>query len=52
MADEFEETLIFVVRMIEKLKDDENYKNKYIYVVECLLSNNGNYVKQSDLFFD
>lgn len=49
MADEFEETLIFVGRLIERLSDD-NYKGKYIYVVEYLLSNNGDYIKQDNLF--
>ena len=38
MADGFEETLIFVGRLIERLNDDNNYKGKYIYVVEYLLS--------------
>ena len=50
MADEFEETLIFVGRLIERLNDDDNYKGKYIYVVEYLLSNEGNYIKQDNLF--
>ena len=50
MADEFEETLIFVGRLIERLCGDDNYKGKYIYVVEYLLSNNGDYIKQDNLF--
>jgi len=50
MADKFEEALIFVGRLIERLYNDDNYKGKYIYVVEYLLSNNGNYVKQDNLF--
>ena len=50
MADEFEETLIFVGRLIERLNNDDNYKGKYIYVVEYLLSNNGDYIKQNNLF--
>ena len=50
MADEFEETLIFVGRLIERLNDDDNYKGKYIYVVEYLLSNDGSYIKQDNLF--
>lgn len=50
MADEFEETLIFVGRLIERLNNDNNYKGKYIYVVEYLLSNDGKYIKQDNLF--
>jgi hypothetical protein len=50
MADEFEETLIFVGKLIERLNNDDNYKGKYIYVVEYLLSNNGDYIKQNNLF--
>jgi len=50
MADEFEETLIFVGRLIERLNNDDNYKGKYIYVVEYLLSNEGSYIKQDNLF--
>jgi hypothetical protein len=50
IADEFEETLIFVGRLIERLNNDDNYKGKYIYVVEYLLSNNGDYIKQNNLF--
>lgn len=50
MADEFEETLIFVGRLIEQLNNDDNYKGKYIYVAEYLLSNNGDYIKQDNLF--
>jgi hypothetical protein len=50
MADEFEETLIFVGRLIERLNNDDNFKGKYIYVVEHLLSNDGTYIKQDNLF--
>lgn len=50
MADEFEETLIFVGRLIERLNSDDNYKGKYIYVVEYLLSTDGNYIKHDNLF--
>jgi hypothetical protein len=50
MADEFEETLIFVGRLIERLCTDDNFKGKYIHVSEYLLSNNGNYIKQDNLF--
>jgi hypothetical protein len=52
MADEFEEALIYVGRMIEKLSDNDEYIGKYIYVVEYLLSINGYYVKQDGLFFN
>ena len=52
IADEFEETLIFVGRLIERLNNDDNYKGKYIYVVEYLLSDNGSYIKQDNLFCD
>jgi hypothetical protein len=50
MADEFEETLIFVGRLIEKLNNDVNFKGKYIYVVQYILSSNGTYIKQDNLF--
>ena len=50
IADEFEETLIYVGRLIERLNNDDNYKGKYIYVVEYLLSDNGSYIKQDNLF--
>lgn len=50
MSDDFEETLIFVGRLIERLNNDDNYKGKYIYVVEYLLSDDGNYIKQDNLF--
>ena len=30
LADEFEETLIFVGRTIERLHNDDNFKGKYI----------------------
>lgn len=50
MVDEFEETLIFVGRLIERLNTHENYKGKYIYVQEYILSNNETYVKQDGLF--
>lgn len=50
MADEFEETLIYVGRLIERFNNDDNYKGKYIYVVEYLLSNDGSYTKQDNLF--
>lgn len=50
MADEFDEALIFVGRLIERLNNDNNYKNKYIYVSEYILSENNKYVKQDNLF--
>ena len=50
IADEFEETLIYVGRLIERLNNDDNYKGKYIYVVEYLLSDKGDYIKQDNLF--
>ena len=50
LADEFEETLIFVGRLIERLNNDDNYKDKYIYVIEYLLSDDGRYIKQDNLF--
>ena len=50
LADEFEETLIFVGRTIERLHNDDNFKGKYIYVVEYLLSTDGSYIKQDNLF--
>ena len=50
MADEFEETLVYVGRLIEKLNNDNCYIGKYIYVEERLLSNNGTYIKQNELF--
>lgn len=50
MADEFEEALILVGRLIGRLNDDEDYVGKYIYVVEYMLSENGSYVKQDGLY--
>ncbi len=50
MADEFEETLIFVGRLIERLNNDVNFKGKYIYVVQYILSSDGKYIKQDNLF--
>ena len=49
MADEFEETLIFVGRLIERLHNNVNFKGKYIYVVQYLLSSD-EYIKQDNLF--
>ena len=46
MADELEEALIFVGRSIERLQSDDNFRGKYIYVVEYSLSNDGTYIKQ------
>ncbi len=50
LADEFEETLICVGRLIERLNKDENFEGKYIYVVEHRLSDDGNFVRQDNLF--
>ncbi len=50
IADEFEETLIFVGRLIERLNKDINFKGKYIYVVQYLLSSDSTYIKQDNLF--
>ena len=49
MADEFEETFFFSVGVIEKLHNDVNFKGKYIYVVQYLLSSD-EYIKQDNLF--
>ena len=49
-ADEFEETLIYVGRLIERLHKDENFEGKYIYVVEHELLDNGTFVRQNYLF--
>lgn len=49
IADGFEETLIFVGRLLEQLKGSK--KGKYIHVVEHILSENGtSYVKGQNLF--
>ena len=46
MIDTFEETLIFVGRLIERLSNDDNLCGKYIDVIEYLDENNdGNYIK-------
>ena len=45
MADGLEESLIYSGRLIERLHKDENYKNRYVYIVEHVLSDDGNYVK-------
>ena len=37
-------------RLIEKLSTDDNYRNKYIYVTEYVLSEKGEYMKQDNLF--
>jgi hypothetical protein len=50
IADEFEETLIFVGRLIERLNTNDNFIGKYIYVVEHILSDDCTYVKQDNLF--
>jgi hypothetical protein len=50
LADEFEETLIYVGRLIERLNKDEKFEGKYIYVVEHVLTNAGTNVRQDNLF--
>lgn len=51
MADTFEETLIFVGRLIERLNQDNNFSGKYIYVTEYLNENgNGNFILKDNLF--
>lgn len=40
-----EESLVYSGRLIERLHKDENYKNRYVYIVEHVLSDDGNYVK-------
>jgi hypothetical protein len=49
VADEFDETLIIVGRLIEKLYADDDYKGKYIYVTEYIKCE-GKYIKQDNLF--
>lgn len=49
MADTFEETLIYVGRLIERLHTDDNFRGKYIYVHEYI-NDNGKYIKQNNLF--
>jgi hypothetical protein len=50
MADELEESLIYVGRLIERLNTNEKFIGKYIYVVEHMLTENGTYVKQDNLW--
>lgn len=47
IADTFEEALIFVGRLIERLNVDNKFIGKYIYVKECI---DGNYDGQEHLF--
>ena len=50
MSDEFAEALILVGRLIERFKDDTALNGKYIYVTEYILSDDGSYKKQDNLF--
>ena len=50
MSDDFDETLEFVSKLIEKLSDDDNFKGKYVYVTEYVLLEDGEYEKQDGLF--
>jgi hypothetical protein len=52
IADEFEETLIYVGRLIERLHMDEKFTGKYIYVTEYIkdTQDNEKYIKQDNLF--
>ncbi len=52
VADEFEETLIYVGRLIERFHMDEQFTGKYIYVTEYIqdIQGNGKYIKQDNLF--
>ena len=52
VADEFEETLIYVGRLIERLHMDEQFTGKYIYVKEYIqdINDNEKYIKQDNLF--
>jgi hypothetical protein len=49
-ADEFEEAVDFVNKLIKKLCNDDCYTGKYIYIIEYVLSDNGKYVKTDNLF--
>lgn len=50
MSDDFEETLVFVGRLIEQLNKDENNIGKCIYVSEYELNHTGKYVKKENGF--
>ncbi len=50
MSDDFEETLIFVGKTIERLCNNEDFKGKYIYVVKYVQADDGRYIKQADAF--
>jgi len=42
--------LYLLGRLIERLNNDDKFKGKYIYVVQYLLSSDGKYIKQDNLF--
>jgi hypothetical protein len=46
---EFEEALILVGRLIERLSNEEDNIGKYIYISEYVLNDDGNYIKQDYL---
>lgn len=50
MIDSFEETLIFVGRLIERLCREEYFIGKYIHVDEYVLNSDGKYIKEDNLF--
>ena len=54
MADTFEETLIFVGRLIERFRSNEKFNGKYIYVTEYFSEYDENgvntYVKHDNSF--
>ena len=50
ITDKFDEALIFAGRLMERLSNNDMYIGKYIYVVEYLLSVDGKYEKNNDLF--
>jgi hypothetical protein len=46
IMDDFEEALILVGRLIERLSNDEDNIGKYIYISQYFLNDDGNYIKQ------
>jgi hypothetical protein len=49
MADEYDEALIIVGRLIERLNADSYYNGKYIYLTEYIKCNT-NFIKQDNKF--
>lgn len=49
MVDEFDEALIIVGRLIERLNTDDNYNNKYIYLTEYINCDD-KYIKPDNQF--